>query len=102
MMNTTLISTISVASAITTTNETINDNGEINKENVNGVLLTTISTSATIAANAAITHQHEKKMVEKYRESYVASMSDEELLDTLIKLDELNSEEYNLNDIKTV
>lgn len=104
---------MSVVSSITTvagiavgsigaTDALLNDDGTINKKNGRNALITSVASTGTLVAAALVNAHEEKEMKEKYRKSYIESLSDEELERALIQIGELSAESNQDNANKTI
>lgn len=82
---------------LTAMDSTINEDGTIDPKGRNGLLTTTVSTSALTTAGYIANKHGMKEINDRYATEYLESLSDEEIEDMLVKLDLLEAEKFNDN-----
>ena len=75
--------TTSVVGPTLTTNSTLNDDGTVNRDKRNDLLVTAVSTTASLAVGGSLNAKNHKEVQEKYSSAYMDSVSDEELISAL-------------------
>ena len=81
---------------------TLNDDGTVNRDKRNSTLLTTSSTTASLAIGASLNSHYKKEMFSEYLQGYVESLSDEELYAALAEVGEVLGEETTDTTVKTI
>ena len=74
----------------------------IDKDKAKTLGKTSLVTGATTTTGGIINHKTQKDIYKTYASEYVASMSDQQLVDALIALDELEAPEKSEESIKTI
>lgn len=101
-MGTSTIITGVGSATLTTTSITVKEDGTIDTSSRNSLLGTVVSTTATAVAGQTLNAHGTKEIYQKYAQSYVESMSDEELASALSRMDLLLESEPENKDIKTL
>ena len=78
-MGTLLTSTIGTGASLVTASATLNEDGSVNKKSRDSLLVSTLTTTATIVSSAIISEQKVNEIYEKYSSAYMESATTEEL-----------------------
>ena len=81
---------------------TLNEDGTRDKSKRNSTLITTTTSSATVAGEYILNQRGIRRAQDKLTSSYIESLSDEELAQALEQLNLLDSDNNEKKDCKTI